>query len=112
MGKAQRVSPAPNETIDLNVLDATAVGMRIHADPQGSLIDNWTMCYNASERAKPDDRHVGRFCMIRTVDGRNLSMRIYRTHGSDRWSLLSAAGSLEQDVEIEWVAPVRMVIPR
>lgn len=112
MTKSARRSPAPGETINLNVLDATAVGMRIHADPQGSLLDNWTMCYNASEQSKPDDRHVGKFCMIRTEDGRNLSMRIYRTHGSDDWTLVSLGGSIEQGVPIEWVAPVRMVIPR
>lgn len=112
MPKRPRSSPAPGETISLNVLDETAVGMRIHADPQGSLMDNWTMCYNASERSKPDDQHVGRFCMIRTEDGRNLSMRLYRTHGSDNWTLVSAGGAIEEGVAIDWVAPVKLMVPR
>ncbi len=112
MARPTRIAPAPNETIDLNVLDATATGMRIHADPPGSTMDNWTMAYNQSEQKKPGDEHVGRFCMIRTVDGRNLSMRIYRTHGTDNWTCVSTAGGVEEDVEIEWVAPVRVIIPR
>ncbi|MDE1438003.1 hypothetical protein, partial [Bacillus licheniformis] len=82
MGKPARSSPAPGERVDLNVLDSTATGMRMHTDPQGALMDNWTMCYNGSERAAPGPEHVGKFCMIRTHDGRNLSMRIYRTHGT------------------------------
>lgn len=112
MAKPARISPEPGETINLNVLDTTAVGMRIHADPQGALMDNWTMCYNGSEREKPGTKHIGKLCMVRTADGRNLSMRIYRTDVSDEWTLVSSGGGIEEGVDIEWVAPVRMIIPR
>lgn len=112
MPKPARTSPAPGETVSLNVLDATALGMRIHADPQGALMDNWTMCYNVSEKSSPGDQHVGKFCMIRTRDGRNLSMRLYRTHGTDDWTVVSLGGSIEEGVAIDWVAPVKLIVPR
>lgn len=112
MAKSPRVAPAPGDKINVSVLDDTAIGMRIHADPQGALMDNWTLAYNASERGAPSDRHIGKFCMIRTKDGRNLSMRIFRTHGTENWTLVSIGGSVEEDVAVEWVALVRMILPR
>lgn len=112
MAGHKRTDPEPNETVSLRVLDETAAGMRIHADPPGSTMDNWSGLYNQSEKKPPGDEHSGQFCMIRTVDGRNLSMRIFRTYGTKNWTCVSVHGGIEEDVAIEWVAPIRVIITR
>lgn len=111
MTKAPRQAPSPGERINLQVLDETAVGMRVHTEVQGSLMDNWTVAYNGSEAKKPTADPIGKLCMIRTADGRNLTQRLYAGDGQG-WTLLSTAGAVEQNVEIEWAAPIRMIIPR
>ncbi|MGW9332697.1 hypothetical protein [Bosea sp. NPDC055594] len=112
MAKPPRPHPEPGERISLDVLNETAVGMRMHVEPQGALMDNWTACYNRDEQAAPSDEHVGKLCIIRTKDGRNLTMRVYRSYSAGNWSLLSVGGSVEENVGIEWVAPIRLVLPR
>lgn len=91
-------------------LDETAGALVVKTEAPGALLDGWHAVYQQSEQAPPSTAISGKLYIIRTADGRNLTQRIYR--GASGWSILSTAGALEEDVEIEWIAPVRMLVPR
>lgn len=90
-------------------LDETAGAVMIKTEAPGALMDGWRAIFLRSEQAGPETAISGGFYVIRTADGRNLTQRVVR--GQDGWSLLSAAGGVEENVQIEWIAPVRLVVP-
>lgn len=83
--------------------------MAIISEAPGGLLDGWRAVFMMSEKAGPETIRSGEFYVVRTKDGRNLSMRVFRT--GDTYLLLSSGGGVEEDVDIDWVAPVRMLVP-
>lgn len=102
--------PVPGGTLSIPELDETAGALKIKTEAPGAFMDGWHAVYMQSEQAAPSTAESGKFYIIRTADGRNLTQRIFK--GANGWSILNSSGALEQDVEIEWIAPVRMIIPR
>lgn len=83
--------------------------MAIISEAAGGLLDGWRAVFMMSEKAGPETIKSGEMYVIRTKDGRNLTMRVFRS--GEGYMLLSSGGGVEEDVDIDWVAPVRMLVP-
>jgi hypothetical protein len=110
MAIKRQPDPVPGGTVRLPQLDESAGALVIKTEAPGALLDGWHAVFQRSEQAPPSTAVSGRLYVIRTVDGRNMTQRLYKSQNG--WSMLSTAGALEEDVDIEWVAPVRMLVPR
>lgn len=55
---------------------------------------------------------VGEDCVVRLTDGRTMLKTVMASAKRGRWTLLSTDAPLMQDVELEWAAPVEIVLRR
>jgi phage repressor protein C with HTH and peptisase S24 domain len=73
--------------------------------PEGRVIIYWHMHTDPSAV-------IGEDCVVRLADGRTLLKQVMPGARRGRWTLVSTDAPIMQDVEIEWAAPVEIVLRR
>jgi len=88
-----------------------AVAVEVRGD---SLVpvaeDGWRLIYQG-EQTIIEDEILNRLCVVRLVDGRTLVKRVLRGSKAQRYHLMSTNAPMIEDVEIEWAALVKAIIP-
>lgn len=72
--------------------------------------DGWKLIYTGEQTIIEDDV-LNRLCVVRLVDGRTLVKRVLRGSKPQCYHLMSTNAPMIDDVEIEWAAPVKAIIP-
>jgi hypothetical protein len=87
------------------------VAVEIRGDSLGSSFDGWVAFYDDIRRPVTDDQ-LNRLCVVGLFDGQILVKTIKRARGKGLFHLLSDNATPITDVEIEWAARVRAIVPR
>lgn len=100
------------ETVDRpEFVKGRAVAVEVKGD---SLIpvaeDGWRLIYTGEQSIIEADV-LNRLCVVRLTDGRTLVKRVVRGSKPERYHLLSTNAPMIEDVEIDWAARVRAIIP-
>lgn len=97
--------PAPDGASD------STVAVEIRGDSLGSFFDRWLVYYDDVRRPITPDL-LGKICVVGLADGRILIKQIQRSKAKGVFHLLSQAEPPILDVEIEWAARVKTMVPR
>lgn len=89
----------------------TTVAVEIRGDSLGALFDRWLVFYDDVKRPVTTDQ-IGRLCIVGLADGRTLIKKIQKARGKGLYHLLSNTEGPILDVEIEWAARVKNMVPR
>lgn len=89
----------------------TTVAVEIRGDSLGSFFDRWLVFYDDVHRPVSSEL-IGRLCVVGLADGRVLIKKIKRSRTRGLFHLLSQTEDPILDVEIEWAAKVRSMVPR
>lgn len=104
-GELDRVEP-PQES------SPKTVAFEIRGDSLGELFDRWLVFFDEVRRPVTTDL-IGQLCVVGLADGRTLVKKVKRAKNG-RFTLIS--DSLREppieDVEIEWAARVKTMVPR
>lgn len=73
--------------------------------------DGWRLVYTG-EQAILEDQVLNKLCVVQLRDGRLLVKRLMRGSKPQRYHLVSTNAPIMEDVEIDWAAPVRAIIPQ
>lgn len=90
--------------------DAT-VAVEIRGDSLGSFFDRWLVYYDDVRRPVTSDL-VNRLCVVGLNDGRILIKKIQRSKSRGLYHLISQTEDPIFDVEIDWAARVKSMVPR
>ena len=90
---------------------ADTVAVEIRGDSLGSLFDRWIVFYDDVRRPVTGDL-VGKLCVVGLPDDRVLVKKIRRGSEDGLYHLLSEREDPIRDVEIEWAARVKNMVPR
>jgi DNA-binding XRE family transcriptional regulator len=72
--------------------------------------DGWRLIYTG-EQTIIENEVLNKLCVVKLLDGRSLVKRVFRGSKPQRYHLVSTNAPMIEDVEIEWAAPVRAIIP-
>jgi transcriptional regulator with XRE-family HTH domain len=72
--------------------------------------DGWRLIY-AGEQTMLESEVLNRLCVVKLLDGRVLVKRILKGSSPQRYHLVSNNAPMLEDVEVEWAAPVKAIIP-
>lgn len=72
--------------------------------------DGWRLIYTGDQTILEEDV-LNRLCVVKLIDGRMLVKRVVRGSQPQRYHLLSTNAPMIEDVEIEWAARVKAIIP-
>lgn len=87
------------------------VAVEIRGDSLGSLFDRWLVFYDNVQRPVASQL-IGRLCVVGLVDGRVLIKKIQRSRTRGLFHLVSNTEDPILDVEIEWAAKVKSMVPQ
>lgn len=92
--------------------DATenTVAVEIRGDSLGSFFDRWLVFYDDVRRPVTADL-IGALCVVGLSDGRILIKKIQRSRTKGRFHLIAQHAEPILDVEIEWAARVKNMMP-
>lgn len=90
--------------------DAT-VAVEIRGDSLGSFFDRWLVFYD-DVRRPIDESLLNKLCVVGLRDGRILIKKIRRSKARGLFHLLSQTEPPITDVEVEWAAKVKHMVPR
>ena len=94
----------------LGSTDST-VAVEIRGDSLGTFFDRWLVFYDDVRRPVTTDL-VGKLCVVGLDDGRILIKKIQRSKSRGLFHLLSQTEPPIFDVEIDWAAKVKNMVPR
>lgn len=91
-------------------------GRAVAVEVQGDSLfpvaeDGWRLVYTG-ERSLSEEDVLNRLCVVMLLDGRCLVKRVTRGTMPQRYHLLSTNAPVIEDVEIEWAARVKAIVPR
>lgn len=87
------------------------VAVRVRGDSMSPLVeDGWLIFYSRDPEPVTADV-LGKTCVVKLPDGRTLLKQVRRGFDPGRFNLVSFNGPLIENVELEWAAPVRAMIP-
>lgn len=89
----------------------SSVAVEIRGESLGSFFDRWIVHYDDVRRPVGADM-VGPLCVVGLPDGRVLIKKIKRSKTKGLFHLLSQTEDPILDVEIEWAAKVKSMVPR
>lgn len=89
----------------------SSVAVEIRGESLGSFFDRWVVHYDDVRRPVTNDL-VGPLCVVGLNDGRVLIKKIKRSKTKGLFHLLSQTEDPILDVEIEWAAKVKSMVPR
>lgn len=103
------------EAGDLGEVDipnlSRAVAVEIRGTSLGRYWSGSKVFYDRIEQNNPDNL-IGQLCVVQLVDGRKLVKWLQRGSKRKRYHLVSETEPPIFDVQIEWAAPVKSVVPR
>lgn len=98
--------PAPDGSTE------STVAVEIRGESLGALFDRWLVFYDDVKRPITTDQ-INRLCVVGLADGRILIKKIQKSRGRQGlYHLLSNTEAPILDVEIEWAARVKNMVPR
>lgn len=98
--------PAPDGSTE------STVAVEIRGESLGALFDRWLVFYDDVKRPVTTDQ-INRLCVVGLADGRILIKKIQKSRGRQGfYHLLSNTEAPILDVEIEWAARVKNMVPR
>lgn len=89
----------------------STVAVEIRGDSLGSFFDRWLVFYDDVHRPVTAEL-INRLCVVGLADGRILIKKIQRSKARGLFHLLSQTEDPLLDVEIEWAARVKNMVPR
>lgn len=89
----------------------STVAVEIRGDSLGSFFDRWLVYYDDVRRPITADL-LGKLCVVGLDDGRILIKKIQRSKAKGLFHLLSQTEAPILDVELEWAARVKTMVPR
>ncbi len=81
------------------------VAVEIRGDSLGPMFNGWLAFYD-DRHDPPTEELLGKMCIVGTADGRILIKMLRRAKMRRRFDLVAQFGSLEENVEVTWAAPV------
>ncbi|MFL5063434.1 MAG: phage repressor protein [Xanthobacteraceae bacterium] len=96
--------PAPDGSTE------STVAVIIKGDSLGSLFEDWLVFYD-DVRAPVTSDLIGKLCVVGLADGRVFVKRLTRSKGG-LFHLIGQFGDPILDVEVEWAARVKHMVPR
>lgn len=87
------------------------VAVEIRGESLGELFDHWLVFYDRVKTPVTADM-IGKLCVVGLPDGRVLVKKIKASRSSYLYHLLSNTEAPILDVEIEWAAKVKTMVPR
>lgn len=104
-GELDRVDPPSGAT-------SKTVAFEIRGESLGELFDRWLVFFDDVRRPVTSDL-IGKLCVVGLVDGRVLVKKVRRA-GEGRFTLISDSmrEAPIENVEIEWAARVKTMVPR
>ncbi|MFZ5737695.1 MAG: XRE family transcriptional regulator [Pseudomonadota bacterium] len=97
--------PAPDHASE------ATVAVEIRGESLGTFFDRWLVFYDNVHRPV-DAALVGRLCVVGLRDGRILIKKIQRSRSRGLFHLLSQTEPPILDVEVDWAAPVKHMVPQ
>jgi hypothetical protein len=89
----------------------TTVAVEVRGESLGALFDRWLVFYDDVQRPVTPDQ-INQLCVVGLADGRIMIKKIQRARGKGLFHLLSNTEGPILDVEIEWAARVRSMVPK
>lgn len=89
----------------------TTVAVEIRGESLGALFDRWLVFYDDVRRPVTTDQ-LNRLCVVSLRDGRILVKKIQKSRSPGLYHLLSNTEAPILDVEIEWAAKVKNMVPQ
>lgn len=89
----------------------TTVAVEIRGDSLGTFFDRWLVFYDDVRRPITTDL-INKLCVVGLTDGRILIKKIQRSKARGLFHLLSQTEPPILDVEVEWAARVKNMVPR
>jgi transcriptional regulator with XRE-family HTH domain len=87
------------------------VAVEIRGESLGAFFDNWLVFYDDIHNP-PSTQLMNRLCVVGLPDGRTLIKKIKRGDLPGYYTLLSQFEPPIYDVEVEWAALVKSMVPR
>ena len=103
-------APLDEVSAPIGSTDAT-VAVEIRGDSLGSFFDRWLVFYDDVRRPITTDL-LNKLCVVGLADGRILIKKIQRSKAKGLFHLLSQTEDPILDVEIDWAAKVKNMVPR
>jgi hypothetical protein len=97
--------PAPAGSTD------STVAVEIRGDSLGTFFDRWLVFYDDVHRPVTTEL-INKLCVVGLEDGRILIKKIARSKARGLFHLLSQTEEPILDVQIEWAAKVKIMVPR
>jgi transcriptional regulator with XRE-family HTH domain len=72
--------------------------------------DGWRLVYTG-QQSMLEDEVLNRLCVVQLTDGRMLVKRVAKGSMPQRYHLISTNAPIIEDVEIQWAARVKAIIP-
>lgn len=92
-------------------MSEATVAVEIRGESLGTFFDRWLVYYDDVRRPVTGDL-INHLCVVGLTDGRILIKKIQRSKTRGLFHLLSQAEPPIFDVEIEWAARVKTMVPR
>lgn len=89
----------------------STVAVEIRGDSLGAFFDRWLVFYDDVRRPITPDL-IGRLCVVGLADERVLIKKPVRSKARGLFHLLSQAEDPIMDVQIDWAAKVKSMVPR
>jgi len=89
----------------------STVAVEIRGESLGAFFDRWLVFYDDVRRPMTPDL-IGRLCVVGLPDDRVLIKKPVRSKARGLFHLLSQAEDPIMDVQIEWAAKVKSMVPR
>lgn len=90
----------------------STVAAEVRGDSMPGIAEEGWFIYWDERQSAPDDRHIGKLCVVGLNDGRVLVKKIYRSKAPGLFTLFSTGADPIMDVVIEWAAKVSFIKPR
>lgn len=93
----------------VNLDPATVVAVRVRGGSMHPMKDNWLLFYTRDgDGVHPDA--VGRLCVVQRADGRKLVKEVHAGRRKGLWRLESWSAPTQEDVKLDWAAPVLAIV--
>lgn len=90
---------------------AHTVAVEVRGESLGPLFDRWLVFYDDVRRPVTQDLY-GKICVVGLPDDRILIKKLRPGTAKGKYRLLSATEPPIENVEIEWAAPVKIMVPQ
>jgi transcriptional regulator with XRE-family HTH domain len=106
---------AKGDAMDYVERPAFITGQAVAVEVRGDSLwpvaeDGWRLVYTG-QQAILEEEVLNRLCVVQLTDGRMLVKRVVKGSMPQRYHLISTNAPIIEDVEIQWAARVKAIIP-